>query len=153
MWHNNLEMAYSEGTILGHYKILSLLGAGGNSRPYSPLSLRTFVGAKKSVDRAVHAISRDGRLRTILRLPVALELHDISREGHVLISRTDQSRRIGGVFGDDPRERDVTVLNWSFPRALSPDGHKLLLVEQGGRPVVNKVCIRKNRWLPCCANR
>jgi eukaryotic-like serine/threonine-protein kinase len=107
-----------------------------------------FVGAKKSADRAVHAISRYGNIRTILRVPVALEMHDISPGGRVLISRADQSRRIGGLFGNVPRERDLTVLNWSFPRALSPDGQKLLLVEQGGRPVVNKICIRKTDGSP-----
>jgi sugar lactone lactonase YvrE len=107
-----------------------------------------FVGAKKSADRALHAISLDGNVRTILRVPVALEMHDISPAGRILISRADQSRRIGGLFGNVPRERDLTVLNWSFPCALSPDGQKLLLVEQGGRPVVNKIFIRKTDGSP-----
>ena len=36
---------------------------------------------------ALYAITLDGRERLVFRVPGTIELHDISREGHVLLTR------------------------------------------------------------------
>jgi eukaryotic-like serine/threonine-protein kinase len=107
-----------------------------------------FAATSKSADRALYAVSLSGRLRSVLRAPVALQLHDISSAGHVLISRSDPFRRMIGLFGNGQREIDLTALNWSIPRALSTDGAKLLFIEQAGSRVGNKVYIRRTDGSP-----
>ena len=58
-------------------------------------------------------------------------LHDISRDGAMLVS-TDSARR--GVFGlgeGQQKEHDLSFLDWTRITALSPDGKMLLFDEQG----------------------
>jgi eukaryotic-like serine/threonine-protein kinase len=107
-----------------------------------------FAATKKSSDRSLYAVSLSGKLRTVFRAPVGLQLHDISSAGHVLISRSEQYRRMVGLFSNRQRELNLTALNWSVPRVLSSDGEKLLFVEQGGPRVSNKVFIRKTDGSP-----
>src|SRR5262249_34008236 len=101
-----------------------------------------FAAAKENIDRSLFGISLSGKLRSILYAPAPLGLHDISAAGDVLLSRVSHRRPMIGRFANDSRERDLSWLNWSLPRALSPDGKKLLFVEQHGAPSVNKVCVR-----------
>ncbi|MCI0616962.1 protein kinase [bacterium] len=107
-----------------------------------------FASTNKSADRALYATSLSGKLRTVFRAPVGLQLHDISSAGHVLFSRSEQYRRMVGLFSNRQREFNLTALNWSVPRVLSSDGEKLLFVEQGGPRVSNKVFIRKTDGSP-----
>ena len=107
-----------------------------------------FAGGKGSADTMLYAVSLSGQVRPILEAPTTVVLYDVSTAGHVLISRVTQKRGITAVIAEDSREVDLSYLNWSFPRALSPDGKKLLLVEHGGPRTINTVCIRKTDGSP-----
>jgi eukaryotic-like serine/threonine-protein kinase len=107
-----------------------------------------FAGGKGSDDAMLYAVSHPGRVRPILEAPTTVALYDVSADGHVLISRVTQKRGISAVIAEDAREVDLSYLNWSFPRALSPDGKKLLFVEHGGARISNTVCIRKTDGSP-----
>lgn len=102
-----------------------------------------FSAAKQTADRTLYAVSLTGKVRSVLRVPVPLELYDISSTGRVLVSRVNHHRRISGLSLNDTREHDLSWLNWSLPCALSPDGKNLLFMEQGGPLVINRVSIRK----------
>lgn len=103
-----------------------------------------FAGGKGSL----YAVSLSGRVRAILQAPTSVDLYDVSVAGHVLIGRVSMKRGITAVIADDLREVDLTWLNWSNPRALSPDGKKVLFVEQGRPRISNLVCIRKTDGSP-----
>ena len=77
------------------------------------------------------ALSPSGRSRQLLRLPGFTELDDVSRDGRVLMSRSDRRREAAGLGPGETRERTLTWHDWTFPVDLSADGRTLLFDEQG----------------------
>ena len=71
---------------------------------------------------AIHALAFNGKERIVLRLPGILRLHDISRDGRILLSK--ESWRSGLQFRgpSDNKERDLAWLDYATLRDLSPDG-------------------------------
>jgi len=59
----------------------------------------------------------------------AVILHDISREGAVLLAHEILRRNV--VAHTDGTDRELSWYDWSFPMRLSPDGSTLLFEEQG----------------------
>ena len=78
----------------------------------------------------ITAVDLSGRSRRVWSLPAGLYLHDISRDGRVLVARANWRREIVGRGPGDANERNLTWLDWSFPDDLSADGRTLLLEEQ-----------------------
>jgi hypothetical protein len=89
---------------------------------------------------ALWAVDLSGRRRLVMRVPGALELDDISREGRVLIAHHTVARGVRGASEGEPEERELSWLDASFVADLSADGRTVLLTEMGegagGRPVV-----------------
>jgi DNA-binding winged helix-turn-helix (wHTH) protein/dipeptidyl aminopeptidase/acylaminoacyl peptidase len=90
-----------------------------------------FTAARKGNARAVHAATLHGRERAVQREAGTLTLHDISRDGHVLLTRDDVRIKIIGLPPGESKERDLSHLDWSLARDLSPDGRLLLFTEAG----------------------
>jgi hypothetical protein len=90
-----------------------------------------FTAAESGFLRALHAVDRAGRQRLIARIPGGLTLHDISRDGRVLLSRDALRTGIKGLTARESRERDLSWLDWSLAVDLSGDGRTLLISEQG----------------------
>jgi Tol biopolymer transport system component len=65
----------------------------------------------------------------VARVPGRQRLHDIDRDGRVLLAV--ESMRVGAIYGRGDEERDLGWLDSSFAMQLSPDGKALLLNEQG----------------------
>jgi Tol biopolymer transport system component len=88
---------------------------------------------------ALWAMDLSGRRRLVMRVPGALELDDISREGRVLIAHHTIMRGVRGNSPAEPEGRELSWLDASYPADLSPDGKTLLLTElgegSGTRPV------------------
>jgi len=81
--------------------------------------------------RAIVAVNRRGKQRTIISSPTWLWLHDIARDGRALV--TEQTVRAGilaSVPGDS-REHDLSWLDYSVVRDLSPDGKTIVFSESG----------------------
>jgi eukaryotic-like serine/threonine-protein kinase len=80
---------------------------------------------------AIHALTFSARDRIILRLPGMLRLHDISRDGRLLLSkevwRTGMHFRGPGETG----ETDVSWLDATVLSGLSSDGRKVTFEEYG----------------------
>jgi hypothetical protein len=79
-------------------------------------------------DRALYALSLDGRSRLVARTPGAITIHDIARDGSALISTG------AGWFGintgtDGQDERTLDLYGRSHIVALSADGQWLLVNE------------------------
>jgi eukaryotic-like serine/threonine-protein kinase len=90
-----------------------------------------FTASKSGTDRTLYATTLDGKMRTIARLPGALMLFDIAKDGRVLLVRASWRRELMG-FGADGKQRELSWLDYTYPGDLSVDGKTLLFDEEGG---------------------
>jgi len=90
-----------------------------------------FTAAAVGGARSLHAVSLSGHRRLITRVPGALTLHDISREGRVLLAHEYSREGIMGRSPGDEKERDLSWHDWSRPVDLTADGTTLLFDETG----------------------
>ena len=91
-----------------------------------------FTASKSGTDRTLYATSLDGKQRIVARLPGALMLLDIAKDGRVLLVRATWRRELLGVFTDDAKQRELSWLDYTYPSDLSADGKTLLFDEEGG---------------------
>jgi eukaryotic-like serine/threonine-protein kinase len=75
--------------------------------------------------------SLTGKERIVLRLPGIVRLHDVSRDGRILL--TQESWRSGLQFRgpNDQKERDLSWLDYAYLRDLSTDGSWLTFDDWG----------------------
>jgi eukaryotic-like serine/threonine-protein kinase len=67
----------------------------------------------------------------VARVPGVLTLHDIWRDGRVLLARENWRREVIGLSPGENKERNLTWLDSSVPADLSADGKTLLIDEEG----------------------
>jgi eukaryotic-like serine/threonine-protein kinase len=91
-----------------------------------------FTASKSGVDRTLYAVALDGKERMVLRLPGALMLFDIWKDGRVLMMRASWRRELVGMIGGEAKQHDLSWLDYSYPAGLSDDGKTLLFDEEGG---------------------
>jgi hypothetical protein len=94
-----------------------------------------FTAAEVGGNRGLHAVTLSGRRRTLARVTGLLTLHDVSRDGRVLL--TQDLNRIGLIAGSGAAdETDLTWLDWSLFGDLSSDGKTVIFSEagEGGGP-------------------
>jgi Tol biopolymer transport system component len=90
-----------------------------------------FTATRVGVARSVWSVSLDGRERLLVRTPGELTIQDVFADGRILM--TSDNGKVG-VIGRPPgsdRDRDLSLLDWSLVRDLSPDGKQLLFDETG----------------------
>ncbi len=80
---------------------------------------------------AILGLGLNGKQRVVLRLPGMLRLHDVSRDGRILLSK--ESWRSGIQFRGpgDSIERDLSWLDYALLRDLSTDGKKVSFDDWG----------------------
>ncbi|HEY6050776.1 MAG TPA: hypothetical protein VIZ58_05960, partial [Thermoanaerobaculia bacterium] len=86
----------------------------------------------------ISATSLSGKTRSIWSVPGGV-LRDISRDGRVLCGLTTGRREMVGVSESQKVERNLTWLNWSFPKGISADGKTVLFEEQNILPTTTYV--------------
>ena len=91
-----------------------------------------FTASKSGVDRTLYATTLDGKERMVLRLPGAVMIFDIFKDGRVLLMRASWRRELIGMTADDSKQRDLSWLDYTYPADISPDGKTLLFDEEGG---------------------
>jgi Tol biopolymer transport system component len=108
-----------------------------------------FAGSNTGSRRMLYSVTLAGRLRSVLSVPGSLLLYDIAADGRVLLAQEDDRRLVAGVTPGNPQERDLSWLDWSNARDLTPDGRWLLFDEQGegGGPAYS-IYIRKTDGSP-----
>ena len=91
-----------------------------------------FTGsASEGNGRSLNAVTLDGNMRIVARVPAALQLEDVGVDGKVLLTRQSWRRELSGLTGGAPKEQDFSWLDYSFPAELSSDGKRLLFDEEG----------------------
>jgi len=88
-----------------------------------------FTGTEAGFFSTLQAVTPSGAQRLVARVPGRLRLHDIDRDGRVLLAV--ENIRVGAVYARGDEERDLSWLDASFATQLAPDGKALLLSEQG----------------------
>jgi Tol biopolymer transport system component/predicted Ser/Thr protein kinase len=91
-----------------------------------------FTASKSGTDRTLYAVTLDGKQRIVARLPGALMLLDIAKDGRVLLVRATWRRELMGFNAGDNKERELSWLDYTYPADLSDDGKTLLFDEEGG---------------------
>jgi Tol biopolymer transport system component len=99
-----------------------------------------FTADRNGEANGLYAVTLAGRERLVLQMTVPLLLHDISREGRVLIASYTDS---GNIFGQSPgetKERELSGFHPSFISDLSPDG-KIFLFDYEGEGSGNNYAV------------
>lgn len=92
-----------------------------------------FTAADAGYERQLRAVTIAGRQRLVARMAGALTLHDISRQGRVLVAHERIRTGTLALPRGEARERDLTWLDGSLVTDLSADGKTVLLSEQSSR--------------------
>jgi DNA-binding winged helix-turn-helix (wHTH) protein/Tol biopolymer transport system component len=120
--HGNRQLTHDYGSVQG--------------LAWSPTGSEIWYTAAESGGsaRSLHAVDLVGHDRILYRVPGALRLQDVARDGRVLF--VHELIR-AGILGHVPREsgeRELGWLDWSIHRALSKDGKWLVFDETGDAP-------------------
>lgn len=90
-----------------------------------------FTGAHQGNMRIINAVNLEGAERPIYRATGRLTLHDISKDGKVLVTDDKMRIQVAVRHETDETERDLSWHDWTLPRDLTDDG-KILLFEEAG---------------------
>jgi eukaryotic-like serine/threonine-protein kinase len=98
---------------------------------WSPDGREIWFTAAEVGNRALYAVSLQGKLRALANVTGSLTIQDASRDGRVLL--IDEARRLGlsALPPGGKSERDLSWLDWSRPAGLSRDGRTVLSYESG----------------------
>jgi Tol biopolymer transport system component len=117
----------------GHVRTLSEAGFGGHLA-WSPHGDEVWWSKNKvgtiSESTEVHAVDLSGQDRVVATLGGDLFLHDLSRDGRLLLEKNDESYDMVATFPGQP-ERNLEWLDQSVPIALSADNRTLLFDDRG----------------------
>jgi Tol biopolymer transport system component len=89
-----------------------------------------FTVSDRGTQRSIHAVSLDGRERTLLEIPGNIILKDVFSDGRVLLVREDPRRELSGLIEGETRERDFSWFDWTHPDDVSPGGSFLCSMRQ-----------------------
>jgi eukaryotic-like serine/threonine-protein kinase len=103
-----------------------------------------FTAATIGSARDLKGVTPEGKTREISRVPGGMNLHDVSRDGKVLVDHRANYAGILGRIAGESQERALSWLDYSFLRDLSSDGSTLLFDEEGeGGGLAYSVYVRK----------
>lgn len=101
---------------------------------WHPHGREVWYTASAGWHQALFAVTLDGRVRPVLSIPGRLLLHDIDKQGRLLV--TSEYANIGTAYGrvETTEERDLSWLEASMGTSVSADGQKVVISEpaEGG---------------------
>jgi Tol biopolymer transport system component len=90
-----------------------------------------FTGSDQNSQRSLYAVTLDRKKRPLLEVPGNLVLKDVFRDGRILLVRENARRELSGVLAGEPKERDLSWFDWTFPTDISRDGNTFVFHEAG----------------------
>ena len=116
----------------GHVRHLVGDFASSRGLAWSPAGDEIWFSASKiGADRVVHAVRMDGSARQVFSAPGSSDVQDIARDGTLLIAQGDERLRMEYRNRSGDVVRDLTWLDWSLVRDLTPDARTVLFDETG----------------------
>jgi DNA-binding winged helix-turn-helix (wHTH) protein len=109
-----------------------------------------FTATRVGADNSLHALSLDGRLRTVLTGMGRLVLHDAAPDGRLLLERATLRSEMLLAHEGRPELEDLSWLDFSAAVSMSADGSAILFYEsgQGGGPDYTTFVRRTDAALP-----
>jgi eukaryotic-like serine/threonine-protein kinase len=89
------------------------------------------ISEKDPEGGALYAVSMSGKTRIVYSGAGGMRLHDIAKDGQVLVTLDSIRARLSGLFPGDSREHDYSWFGFTIAKDLTPDGRFLLFREQG----------------------
>ncbi len=118
--------------LAGHKKQLDAGFSSAQGLAWSPDGSEVwFTATRAGSARALYGVSLAGKERLIARVPGILNLHDVARSGQALLARDNWRVGIIALAPGSAKEQDLSWMDFSAIRDLSPDG-KLLLFDESG---------------------
>ena len=90
-----------------------------------------FTATRTGGDRSLYATTLAGNVRLLARVPGELTILDVGKEGNVLMTRGNDRAGMIGLAPGEPKEKDLSWLDWSVPGSMSADGKTILFQESG----------------------
>ncbi len=90
-----------------------------------------FAAADVGGNRALHAVSLSGRMRTLFQGTGVLTVADVARDGRVLLTHDVNRVGLTALAPGETAERDLSWFDWSLISDLSADGRVVLFSETG----------------------
>jgi hypothetical protein len=100
---------------------------------WSPNGQEVWIGATtdEAWANAIHALRLDGGQRVVLRLPGVLRLHDVSRDGRILMSTEWWRSEVRFRGARETKERRLSWLDYAVATDISADGKTISMVNTG----------------------
>ena len=119
--------------LVGNKTVISEGLSGEEGLAWSPSGDEVWYTGDNGVgDFAMYAATLSGKNRTVLRVPTSVWLHDIGRDGRVLLTTFKQPTDVVSAAPGETAERDLSWLDYGGIDDLSADG-KTFLFEHWGK--------------------
>ena len=90
-----------------------------------------FSAVPSGASRSIYALDFSGKERLIYRAPGGLTIHDVSRDGRVLLTADKTRLGISALAPGETHERSLSWFDWSLLTDMSPDGKTIVFSETG----------------------
>jgi Tol biopolymer transport system component len=88
-----------------------------------------FSATKSGLSRSLHAVGLDGRERPLAQFGANADVHDVSRDGRVLLALGRIAREVRGRLEGDAEERDYSWLDGTMAPFFSSDRRSFIFNE------------------------
>jgi Tol biopolymer transport system component len=90
-----------------------------------------FTASEAGANKVLRAVDLSGRHRLLARVAGSLTVHDVTRDGRVLVTLDSYRRGVLALAPGESKERDLSWLDYSNPRDVTSDGKLVLFFESG----------------------
>ncbi len=116
----------------GHHKALTDYFDSSTGLVWSPNGKEIWFSAAENGARCkLWAVTLDGHRRLLYSAPTNLVLHDVSRDGHVLVASEDDRSTLWFHSAGSTSNRELSWLDWSVLSDISQDGKMVAFTESG----------------------
>jgi hypothetical protein len=116
----------------GNFRVLSTGWSSTQGLAWSPDGREIYFTAfRTEAARCLFAVTLEGEQRPVFQTPGHLILQDISRNGDILLVHGHERLRMQYHGPSDATPRDLSWLDWTLVRGISPDGQTVLFDESG----------------------
>jgi Tol biopolymer transport system component len=131
-WRGNDAGSVAVVDLEGNFRVLSAGWSSLRGLAWSPDGREVwFTAFRSEASRTLYAVTLDGAQRPVFQTAGPLIIQDISRQGQVLVVHGNERMRMQAWRKGEERARDLSWLDWTLVRDVSPDGKTILFDETG----------------------